>query len=371
MSILMEYMPQGLPHSDELSAQMELSDASISSASPTQSEFPELTPYSTVYMPCPFITFIEHFYLLTIPQASSFSLPQHCDPSLLTPCSSLSSPPIQCKIEEDFSTSFTNRQLSQQPSPPPSAGMYPAWTTQYDMMGQCSQAPSPMVNHHPIPAEFYITSDRRSPIPPEPYMGAFAVSAANLPDPIQSNASPFYSMGHMNTQYNQPESQGEPMFQVDSSLLPVPSPLPSQERRQSSATDHLPKNATEKVRSLPGSPHHSTHGVKKNRKSKAGTGTPKSKCGSEDANDEHTNCHGQEVPPTLKENCPDEVRCIFESRWRHRYKRGQDMWDSIQNDFLEEFEKANGKEVLQMKFKRGRSKYIQWESKDVSFIFAA
>lgn len=200
-------------------------------------------------------------------------------------------------------------------------------------------------------------------------MGAFAVSASNMPDPIQSNASPFYSIPNMNAQYNQEETQEEAMFPVNNSLLPLPSPLPSQERRHSSATDHPARHdAPEKVRSLPGSPHHSTHGIKKSRKSKASVGTPKSKCGSEDANDEHTNCHGQEVPPTLKDSCPDEVRYIFESRWRHRNKRGQDMWDSIQNDFLEEFDKVNGKEVLQMKFKRGRSKYIQWESKDVSII---
>lgn len=42
------------------------------------------------------------------------------------------------------------------------------------------------------------------------------------------------------------------------------------------------------------------------------------------------------------------------------------MWESIQNDFLRQFNKSHGKEMLQMKFKRGRSKYIEWLPKDVS-----
>lgn len=85
-----------------------------------------------------------------------------------------------------------------------------------------------------------------------------------------------------------------------------------------------------------------------------------------DLADTFKNCHGDEVPPPLKKDCPDELRCIFQSRWNHREKRGQHMWDAIQEDIASEFGKTIGKETLQMKFKRGRSKYYQWLDKDVS-----
>lgn len=88
----------------------------------------------------------------------------------------------------------------------------------------------------------------------------------------------------------------------------------------------------------------------------------------DDPLEEHKNCFGQEVPPTLKSTCPDEERCIFESRWEHRHQKGQDMWESIQRDFKNKFNKCPGKEMLQMKFKRGRAKYIEWIPKDVSCL---
>ncbi|KOS18440.1 hypothetical protein ESCO_000539 [Escovopsis weberi] len=87
-----------------------------------------------------------------------------------------------------------------------------------------------------------------------------------------------------------------------------------------------------------------------------------------DPADDHKNCYGQEIPPTLKSTCPEEERCIFESRWRHRHKRGQDMWDSIQADFYKKFGKQHGKEMLQMKFKRGRAKYLQWPDRDDQLV---
>lgn len=85
-----------------------------------------------------------------------------------------------------------------------------------------------------------------------------------------------------------------------------------------------------------------------------------------DPAEEHKNCVGREEPPHLKDTCPPEERCIFESRWRNRHKKGQDMWDSIQADFHEQFSKTHGKEMLQMKFKRARSKYYVWLPEDVS-----
>ncbi|KAJ3545957.1 hypothetical protein NM208_g2256 [Fusarium decemcellulare] len=87
-----------------------------------------------------------------------------------------------------------------------------------------------------------------------------------------------------------------------------------------------------------------------------------------DALNEHTNCFGQEVPPMLKSSCPEEERCIFESHWQHRHKKGQERWESIQNDFADRFHKSPGKEMLQMKFKRGRSKYLDWLPKDEELL---
>lgn len=84
------------------------------------------------------------------------------------------------------------------------------------------------------------------------------------------------------------------------------------------------------------------------------------------AREEHLNCYGEEVAPTLKDHCPDEERLIFESRWHFREKRGHDMWNHIQSDFAQKFKRSHGKEMLQMKFRRARSRYILWLRKDVS-----
>jgi hypothetical protein len=44
------------------------------------------------------------------------------------------------------------------------------------------------------------------------------------------------------------------------------------------------------------------------------------------------------------------------------------MWESIQGDFKERFQKCPGKEMLQMKFKRGRAKYYEWIPKDEDIL---
>lgn len=79
----------------------------------------------------------------------------------------------------------------------------------------------------------------------------------------------------------------------------------------------------------------------------------------------HMNCFGEEVPPRLQDVCPEEERCIFESRWRHRYQSGQDMWTSIQRDFAQRFGRRYDTEMLQKKFDSARSQYIEWLSTDV------
>ncbi|KAF4944584.1 hypothetical protein FGADI_12588 [Fusarium gaditjirri] len=80
---------------------------------------------------------------------------------------------------------------------------------------------------------------------------------------------------------------------------------------------------------------------------------------------EHENYMGEEVPPSLKSNCPEVERCIFASRWRHRHQGDQDMWENIQTDFQNQFHKNPSKEMLQMKLRHGQSKYIEWLDEDV------
>lgn len=79
----------------------------------------------------------------------------------------------------------------------------------------------------------------------------------------------------------------------------------------------------------------------------------------------------EEEPPKLKADCPKELRCLIQSRWRHRHRHGVDMWDNIQHDLQEDFDRDYNKGVLQMKLRRGRLKYIQWDDKDVSCPLSA
>jgi hypothetical protein len=80
------------------------------------------------------------------------------------------------------------------------------------------------------------------------------------------------------------------------------------------------------------------------------------------------NYMGEEVPPTLKSSCPEEERCIFASRWQHRHKTDQDMWDNIQNDFQDRFQYSYDRTVLQMMLGRAQSKYIDWLPQDETLL---
>ncbi|PHH79455.1 hypothetical protein CDD82_2374 [Ophiocordyceps australis] len=67
-------------------------------------------------------------------------------------------------------------------------------------------------------------------------------------------------------------------------------------------------------------------------------------------------------------DCPEEERFIIESRWNHRYKRGLDMWSSIQHDFSIRFNKSPEIDSLQTKFQRARSRYIKWLPEDEEIL---
>ena len=75
----------------------------------------------------------------------------------------------------------------------------------------------------------------------------------------------------------------------------------------------------------------------------------------------------RDEPPILEPDCPPEEQFLFESRWKHRNKRGENMWECIQQEFSEKFQKNLTKEVLQMKIRRARPKFLHWAEQDVSY----
>ncbi|ODA78408.1 hypothetical protein RJ55_05789 [Drechmeria coniospora] len=315
---------------------------------------------------------------------SSFGIPTQCDPNLLTPTSGGSSPPLlqPRELMEQYPPP-PGSPGSQEPTPPGSSRMYQQWNNHFEMHEQPSSSMDAPAN---AASSFYLDDVRRTPGPPEPYMGSYGVSESGT-DPVQihSGASPYYLDGsHMG---GHKLMTNHAAVDVDlhrgpggGRLLPSSCTLLSS---HSTPPQHMSRVSTDSVgprgdnappaRSLSGSPGRSSAGVGKARKSRASrrqTGLPR-RHEELDPSREHKNCHGEEVPPSLHSTCPDELRCIFESRWRHRNQRGHDMWNSIQTDFFNKFHKAHGKEMLQMKFKRARSKYIKWLPKDEEILHEA
>ncbi|PWI72688.1 hypothetical protein PCL_09703 [Purpureocillium lilacinum] len=320
-------------------------------------------------------------------QVSSFNIPPPCDANLLTPISTAGSPPLHQlrKLMGHYPPPPGSPQ-TQEPTPPGSSKMYHQWNNQFDMNGQPSSTSSPMTTPaHVAPESFYIADERRTPGPPEPYMGMFGVSdSAADPGHISNSGPPYYiDMNQMGNQ-NPMMVRDNPPMPVDphhrdlgrtvpstSHLLSHPHPHLRHARRPSTDNPLLRGRMPEPPRSPSGSPRRravaGNSRVKKARSSKRQSGTPRNSQ-QPDPSEEHKNCNGEEVPPRLKSTCPEEERCIFESRWRHRHQRGQDMWDSIQEDFTKRFNKSHGKEMLQMKFKRARSKYIEWLPRDEDIL---
>ncbi|KAJ3500487.1 hypothetical protein NM208_g17131 [Fusarium decemcellulare] len=238
-----------------------------------------------------------------------------------------------------------------------------------------------MTAQPPVAQEFldannYVHDGRRTPGPPEPYMGAFGVS--NGPEPQTMNQSYYLNVGahvdhqnHMMIRDNQHMQMGIHQREMPPAPHLNETQPPQFRQRRSSVDDQGMRSLPAEVpRSVGGSPRRRSAlqapgRVKKRQSKRPGIAR---NIAAEDPLDEHKNCFGQEVPPSLKSSCPEEERCIFDSRWQHRNQKGQDMWESIQNDFKERFHKCPGKEMLQMKFKRGRSKYYDWIPKDEELL---
>ncbi|KAH6609218.1 hypothetical protein Trco_002564 [Trichoderma cornu-damae] len=362
------YIPAGLPHPGDLAGSHGLpEDRSIAPAG--TSAYAEVAPFSA--------------------QVSSFNIPASCDSSLLTPISTTSSPPlhqIRKLAPQQYPPPPPSTPYTQVPTPPGSSKMYhQPWSNQFDLHSQNAQNGSPMNNQVAVAQDFYMSEDRRTPNPPtEPYFGSFSVSEGPDTQSIHHPGPQSYyvdmTMGAQNSMLVRearhmpvdPHHRDMERGPHPSALLSQPHPSHYQGVRRASTEDRSYSSRAETARrSSSGSPRRRpTQGstrVKKSRSSKRQGATLRNQQ-RVDPGDEHKNCFGQEVPPPIKKGCPEAERCIFDSRWQHRSQRGQDMWDSIQADFEKKFGKKHGKEMLQMKFKRGRSKFYDWHDRDEKIL---
>ncbi|KAI5467429.1 hypothetical protein BGZ63DRAFT_371220 [Mariannaea sp. PMI_226] len=242
------------------------------------------------------------------------------------------------------------------------------WTTSFDMSSQSTQPESSMATPAPVPSEYmgspYGNDGRRTPGPPVPYMGAFGVS--NGPEPHDMNQS-YYPMPPPMDHHQ----QSQPLMVPPLSLLNNDSASHFRARHLTPEDHSVPGMSDHSINGSPGRRSASTAGGRINKKrTNKSRGTQKAPV-LNSPHEEHKNCLGQEVAPQLKLSCPDEERCIFDSRWKHRNQKGHDMWESIQTDFETKFQKRPGKEMLQMKFKRGRSKYFEWLPEDEKLMVEA
>ncbi|KAJ4016511.1 hypothetical protein NW752_003637 [Fusarium irregulare] len=356
-----QYIAPGLPQPAGLSGAPTLHDSIPTTTAPN---YHDLSSYASI--------------------PSSFNtLPNQYDPNLLTPISVVDSPPLHgvSKIGSQYPPPPSTP--NQQPSPPGSSDMYNhQWAGHFDVNNQSPQASSPMTSQAAqVSGEFlhtnYVHDGRRTPGPPEPYMGAFGVS--NGPPEQQPLPQPYYLMPHHPVEQHQEHMMVRDHHQVPMGMhqREIPgTPLLGEPHRiqygrrpspEDSSLHNLPSGVPRSMTASPRrrSAFQNTGRVKKRHSKRTGASR---NAASEDPVSEHKNCFGQEVPPALKSTCPDEERCIFESRWQHRNQKGQDMWESIQGDFKERFQKCPGKEMLQMKFKRGRAKYYDWIPKDEDLL---
>lgn len=75
---------------------------------------------------------------------------------------------------------------------------------------------------------------------------------------------------------------------------------------------------------------------------------------------------GNDMPPQLKDTCPDEERYLFHLCWEHRFKEEGQMWDFVEGEFQTIFSKTYTRDQLKYKLARCRAKYIEWLPRDVS-----
>ncbi|OAA62097.1 hypothetical protein ISF_05106 [Cordyceps fumosorosea ARSEF 2679] len=370
---------------------MDISDSATTVASPPSSDFPELLPFSAVSIGsmrqfASSLGATEHPTLAntssSFAQSSSYHISADCS-LLLSPVSSVASPPMPHVVRQY--AIFPDNPLNHLPSPPNSGKMfYPHWNTTFGM----GHGPGPN-DDVAIPPEFYM-QERCTP-DPESFLSAYTLVDSQSQPPL--NQPPPYFMPVPRLGSNGPPMMHnckprtaespqtlETFSEVStpgegSKAETTPAKRASRKRSVSAASDAKKDEVDSDVQDdgdsqdevYGSSQRSSSGGVRKSRKRAAVKRSSASRIPPVDAG-EYQNCFGDLVAPQLKDNCPKEERCIFSSRWKHRNKKGQDMWDSIQEDYYKEFEKEQCKETLQMKLTRGRSKYLKWLEKDEELL---
>ncbi|KAF1737255.1 hypothetical protein CRV24_002870 [Beauveria bassiana] len=354
----MEHLQPGTRHPDP----MDISDSSTTGASPRASTFPELLPFATT---------------------PSFHMGADCS-LLLSPVSSVASPPMQHVVKQY--AIFSDTALAHLPSPPNSGKIfYPHWNTSFAM----DQGPGPN-DDVAIPPEFYM-QERCTP-DPESFLGNYNLADASqtalnqpahyfAPVPhLGSNGPPMVHSGTVQSgdSQNTLATSSEVKTPGDAPMSEIVTPTRTSRKRSVPTTPEAKKeyddseshDDTDSDEAYSSSRRDSNSEGKKPRKRAAPKRPSASRTPPVDIL-EYQNCFGDLVAPQLKDNCPKEERCIFMSRWKHREKKGQDMWDSIQEDFYNEFQKESCKETLQMKLTRGRPRYIQWTPEDEGILMQA
>ncbi|KAI9899047.1 hypothetical protein N3K66_005508 [Trichothecium roseum] len=329
-----------------------------------QQQFPDLQIYSTV---------------------SSYPLPTTCDSSALTPDSYSESPEYHHPPELTARYPPPPDTPQQIPTPPGSATMYPhQWP---------SQAGSPMPQGTNAAQGYadqdaYMSDDRReaSVLPPGTYFGHFSVSGGSdsgfYPPPTMHQQhhqqhhhphhNPHHLEGHPMSLDSHADHQGSVQTMSNHSRAPMHS-YPSPRLGSVEGCSAPPGDAAQSANSSP-KRRIVQHPKSKKKAAKRSSAAPSSSArgvstGS-DQDVEHTNCLGEFGPPHLLEDTPEQIRHIFELRWNHRDKKGQDMWESIAQDYAKKYPShaKQSKEMLQMKYKRGRPKHIKWLARDEQLL---
>ncbi|PKS09944.1 hypothetical protein jhhlp_004567 [Lomentospora prolificans] len=320
---------------------------------------------------------------------SPFAYPASCEPNLLTPISSASSPPMQhtTKFVQHYTTSPT-LQGHQQPTPPATSQMF--WAPTFDVSTTTSQSGSPMpTGAHDngeeethfgmayVPAE---ASQDDIPEPPPPYFGHFGVSSRI---PTEDDFYPAmdvhpHMIGRHPHQADQHRShpqisvQEPPMMHSDLPLHPPQNPqvhaLPqapglSPNSARSPYTPHAypapvpsPRASRSKLNRVSKKPN--------KQKSRMNTNRPDQACAGASSRASERRELTDQIQ--FKPGIPHEETYLLELRMKFRDTKGKTMWDQIGEAFAARFGKRPEKAALQMKLTRAKQRWVIWPTKDVS-----
>ena len=257
--------------------------------------------------------------------------------------------------------------------------MFHQWNGQFELNNGLNARASPANGQqsvHDFMVNGGVSDGRATPAPPEaPYMGNYGVSTQGnsqqsgyqdiypmLPLPHAGGHGPALLRGIGSTAMNMPNDRNASSDPVlyQSRLEQQPGLINRAIRQPFVMSPPEPLAADTRHRTMGDRPESKQAKATKRQRS-----TPRSESKSVGPVQEYHNCHGEEVIPTIAAKCPDEERLMIELRWKHRHAKGADMWDLIQSEYQQVTRKRPKKEMLQMKFKRARPKWLVWDEKDV------